>query len=161
MMASDSAGRKKAPMARGLIDYFPAALEEVAKLSLYANEKHNPGEEMHHSRGKSWDHADCIIRHLVDRGEEDDDGFLHEVKVAWRALALLQEELEARGAPLTRAARLTPRPRALYDPTREAPLSDGPPPPSSPKGPGVSSYVTGYSERQIRKALEYSPFLPR
>ena len=102
----DSEGRKDIPMARGLLDYFPAALAEVARLSLVANEKHNPGEEMHHSRGKSSDHADCIVRHLVDRGFMDDDTFLHDVKVAWRGLALLQEALEARGAPVARAARL-------------------------------------------------------
>lgn len=141
-MTNDSAERKKAPMARGLLDYFPAALEEVARLSLHANEKHNPGEEMHHSRGKSWDHADCIIRHLVERGSQDEDGFLHDVKVAWRGLALLQEKLEELGAPVARAARLTPCEDTQYDPTSsgEVPLSDGPPPPSSPdSGPGASS----------------------
>lgn len=91
---------------RGFLDYFPAAAAEVARLSREGNEKHNPGEEMHHARGKSGDHADCIVRHLIDRGTVDTDGFLHDVKVAWRALALLQEALEARGAPLARAARL-------------------------------------------------------
>jgi hypothetical protein len=93
-------------MARGLLDYFPAALAEVAHVSLVANEQHNPGEEMHHARGKSTDHADCIIRHLIDRGTVDGDGLLHSAKVAWRALALLQEELEAVGAPMARAARV-------------------------------------------------------
>ena len=92
-------------MARGLLDYFPGALMEVSRLSLAGNDKHNPGEELHHARAKSNDHADCIIRHLVDRGEMDDDGFSHTVKVAWRALALLQEELEAKGAPKARGAR--------------------------------------------------------
>lgn len=110
-LPADSKGRKDIPMARGLLDYFPAALAEVARLSMVANEKHNPGEEMHHSRAKSSDHADCLVRHLVDRGTYDlsddpeaGDVFLHDVKVAWRALAMLQEELEARGAPLARAA---------------------------------------------------------
>jgi hypothetical protein len=84
-------------MARGLLDYFPDALAAVAALSMAANEKHNPGEEMHWARGKSTDHADCIVRHLVDRGQLDDDGFLHDAKVAWRALAMLQTALE-RGA---------------------------------------------------------------
>lgn len=107
VLPADSKQRKDLPLARGLLDYFPAALAQVANLSRLGNEKHNPGEEMHHARGKSMDHADCILRHLMDRGELDpDDGILHDVKVAWRALAMLQEELERRGSPLARAARL-------------------------------------------------------
>jgi hypothetical protein len=103
-----SAARKDIPLARGVLDYFPAALAAVAELSRKGNEKHNPGEELHWARGKSMDHADCILRHLVDRGTIDpDDNVSHSVKLAWRALALLQEELEAAGAPLPRGARLT------------------------------------------------------
>ncbi len=106
-LPTDSKERKDTPLARGLLDYFPAALAAVAQLSAAGNRKHNPGEEMHHARGKSTDHADCILRHLVDRGTIDpEDGLLHDVKVAWRALALLQEALEARGAPVARGARL-------------------------------------------------------
>lgn len=105
-LPAGSEERKNLPMARGLLDYFPAALAEVARVSLYGNEKHNPGEELHHSRGKSTDHADCIIRHLVDRGTRDADGQRHTALVAWRALALLQQELEDEGlAPLPRGAR--------------------------------------------------------
>lgn len=92
-------------MARGLLDYFPAALAEVARLSMEGNRKHNPGAELHWSRDKSADHADCIMRHLTERGTEDTDGFLHDVKVAWRALAQLQVALEERGAPKARGAR--------------------------------------------------------
>lgn len=105
-LPTDSNARKDIPLARGLLDYFPAALVAVAELSRVGNEKHNPGEELHWARGKSTDHADCIMRHLAERGLIDTDGLSHTVKVAWRALALLQEELEARGAPLARAARL-------------------------------------------------------
>jgi hypothetical protein len=60
---------------------------------------------MHHARGKSTDHADCILRHLIDRGTVDTDGIRHSAKVAWRALALLQLELEAEGAPMARGAK--------------------------------------------------------
>jgi hypothetical protein len=91
-----AADRKKTPMCRGLLDYFPLACAEVARLSMAANEQHNPGEEMHWAREKSTDHADCIVRHLVDRGKLDKDGQRHSAKVAWRALALLQTELEGR-----------------------------------------------------------------
>ncbi len=108
-MPTDSAERKAVPMAEGLLYYFPAALAEVARVSKAGNDKHNPGQPMHHARGKSNDHADCIIRHLIDAGTVDpDDGMRHSAKVAWRALALLQEELEREGAPLARNAKLQP-----------------------------------------------------
>jgi dATP/dGTP diphosphohydrolase len=101
----DSLARKDIPLARGLLDYFPAALAAVAELSRVGNDKHNPGEPLHWARGKSSDHADCIMRHLSERGTIDTDGLSHSVKVAWRALALLQEELEAAGAPKARGAK--------------------------------------------------------
>ena len=49
---------------------------------------------MRWARHKSADHADCIARHLIDRGTVDTDGVRHSAKVAWRALAMLQIELE-------------------------------------------------------------------
>lgn len=105
-LPTDATARKAVPLMRGFLDYFPAACAEVAHVSKVGNDQHNPGEEMHHARGKSTDHADCIVRHLVDRGTKDVDGLRHSAKVAWRALALLQEELEAAGAPLARGAKL-------------------------------------------------------
>jgi hypothetical protein len=109
-LPSGKQDRKNLPMAAGLLDYFPAALAAVAHVSKIGNDQHNPGQPMHHARGKSMDHADCIIRHLIERGTVDDAGTpqeaLHSAKLAWRALALLQEELEAAGAPLARGARI-------------------------------------------------------
>lgn len=94
-------------MADGLLYYFPAALAAVAEVSRIGNEQHNPGQPMHWARGKSTDHANKIIRHQLDAGTFDSDGTRHSAKVAWRALAQLQEELEAQaGAPLPRNARL-------------------------------------------------------
>jgi hypothetical protein len=103
-----SQARKDVPLASGVLDYFPAALAEVARVSKAGNDKHNPGQDMHHARGKSTDHADCLLRHLVDRGKVDvETGQRHSGEVAWRALALLQQELEDEGlAPLPRGARL-------------------------------------------------------
>lgn len=86
--------RKDRPLARGLLDYFPDALMEVAYTSKIGNDQHNPGQEMHWAKEKSTDHADCILRHLIDRGTMDTDGVRHSAKVAWRALALLQTELD-------------------------------------------------------------------
>ncbi len=102
-----SAERKNFPLATGLLDYFPDALAAVAHISKLGNDKHNPGEPMHHARGKSMDHADCIMRHLMERGGKDPDGNPHSAQLAWRALALLQEELEQTlDCSLPRAAKL-------------------------------------------------------
>jgi hypothetical protein len=102
-LPQDSAARKEFPLTEGLLRYFPAALAQVARLSLVANEKHNPGEPLHHARGKSMDHADCLLRHLIDMREKPrcDAGIPEVVYVAWRALAMCQEWLELNdGAPL-------------------------------------------------------------
>lgn len=93
-LPTDSAERKAAPICSGVLDYFPDAIVEVARLSKIGNDKHNPGEPLHWSRGKSDDHADCILRHMIDRGTVDTDGILHDAKVAWRALAQLQLAIE-------------------------------------------------------------------
>jgi len=82
-------------MAQGVLDYFPMALAEVARVSLAGNNQHNPGQPLHWNRSKSSDHANCIVRHLIERGTVDIDAQRHSAKLAWRALALLQEELEA------------------------------------------------------------------
>jgi hypothetical protein len=105
-MPTDSVARKNTPICTGVLDYFPAAIAAVARISKLGNDKHNPGQPLHHARGKSMDHADCAARHLVDRGIIDPDtGESHTAEAAWRILALLQEEEEARGAPRARAAR--------------------------------------------------------
>jgi len=94
-LPADSAGRKAVPVTTGVLDYFPAAIAAVSRVSQAGNDQHNSGEPLHWARGKSRDHADCIVRHLMQRGTIDTDGQRHSAKVAWRALALLQEELEA------------------------------------------------------------------
>lgn len=92
-LGDDPAARKAAPMARGLLDYFPNALALVAHVSKVGNDQHNPGQPMHWAFEKSSDEADCILRHLAQRGTLDTDGLRHSGKVAWRALALLEREL--------------------------------------------------------------------
>lgn len=86
--------RKTYPVTSGVLDYFPDAIAEVAHVSYSGNNQHNPGEKLHWAREKSTDHADCIGRHLIQRGTFDSDGERHSAKLAWRALALLQEEIE-------------------------------------------------------------------
>lgn len=91
----DSKERKQTPVTTGVLDYFPDAIAEVARVSFVGNQQHNPGEPLHWAREKSTDHADCIVRHLLERGTFDADGMRHSAKLAWRALALLQLEIEA------------------------------------------------------------------
>lgn len=96
--------RKAIPVVTGVLDYFPDAIAAVAECSRVGNEQHNPGQPLHWARDKSTDHADCIGRHLMQRGTVDTDGVRHSAKVAWRALALLQSEIEAEAE----AARVDP-----------------------------------------------------
>lgn len=93
-LPTDKNLRKNAPIARGVLDYFPKAMAAVAELSRIGNDQHNPGQPMHWAREKSTDHADCILRHMIDRGTIDTDKVRHSTKVAWRALAQLEVELE-------------------------------------------------------------------
>jgi hypothetical protein len=86
--------RKECPVYSGCIMYFPDAVQAVANLSFVANEQHNPGTKMHWDRSKSDDELDAMLRHTIDAGKLDDDGIRHSAKVAWRALANLQKEIE-------------------------------------------------------------------
>jgi hypothetical protein len=104
LLPIDSVERKKIPLASGVLDYFTSALIEVAKVSQAGNDQHNPGEPLHWARGKSMDHADTMMRHFIERGTLDKDGCRHSAKMVWRALAILQMEMEAEGAPLARGA---------------------------------------------------------
>jgi hypothetical protein len=86
--------RKDIPLFSGCFNYFPDALMEVARLSKFCNEQHNPGTLVHWDRAKSTDESDALSRHLLEIGTLDKDGMRHTTKLAWRALALLQKELE-------------------------------------------------------------------
>jgi hypothetical protein len=85
-------------MFSGLLKYFPDALEEVSYVSFVGNQQHNPGQPIHWAREKSTDDPDALMRHLKDHAtgaKFDADGVRHLAKAAWRALALLQKEIEA------------------------------------------------------------------
>lgn len=86
--------RKAYPIASGVLDYFPDALVAIAHVSFVGNQQHNPGEPLHWARDKSTDEADTMLRHFLERGTLDKDGIRHTAKMAWRALALLQKEIE-------------------------------------------------------------------
>jgi hypothetical protein len=87
--------RKDMPIYSGLMTYFPDALRAVAHCSKVGNDQHNPGTSLKWDRSKSGDELDALARHLLEAGTKDTDGVRHSTKVAWRALANLQKELEA------------------------------------------------------------------
>ena len=94
MLPTDPKARKEVPIFSGVLKYFPDALAEVATVSYVGNSFHNPGQPLHWAREKSTDQEDCLIRHLIEAGTRDTDGMRHTAKVAWRALAMLQLEIE-------------------------------------------------------------------
>jgi hypothetical protein len=129
-LPTDSNERKEIPLFSGVLKYAPAALAGMARISKQGNRKHNPGEPLHHARGKSNDHADCIVRHLVDVADIEaaikrvdsglewtDDHPTREAQIVslltevsqlvWRA-CLFSQELHEKygGAPLAPGARL-------------------------------------------------------
>ena len=94
-LPTDPQERKRIPIYSGVLKYFPDAIAEVAKVSWAGNEQHNPGEPLHWAREKSTDQEDTLARHLMESGTVDKDGQRHSAKMAWRALAILQLEIEA------------------------------------------------------------------
>jgi hypothetical protein len=93
-LPEDAASRKQYPVASGVLDYFPDAIAALAHLSWRGNEQHNAGMPLHWARDKSADEADTAMRHFLERGTLDKDGVRHTAKFAWRALAILQKEIE-------------------------------------------------------------------
>lgn len=92
---ADDKTRKSYPVLTGVLDYFPNALLAVAEVSRLGNEQHNPGQPLHWAKGKSTDHGNTAVRHLMQRGTRDADGGRHTAKAAWRILAMLETEIEA------------------------------------------------------------------
>ena len=101
----------KAPISQGVLQYFPAALKQVALLSQYGAEKYT---------WKGWEsvpdginrYSDAMGRHLLDEeksfwdDEEGGSGLLHATAVAWNALARLElilRTLEEQNVPSYRA----------------------------------------------------------
>lgn len=114
-LPTDSATRKDYPILSGFLNYFPAAVAGAANISKLGNDKHNPGQPLHHARGKSIDHSDCIVRHLMDTENllaakkngcniESNAVLLEANQLVWRALAYSQQLHENFGAPLAPAA---------------------------------------------------------
>ena len=94
MITTNAKERKAIPVYGGFVKYFPLAMMEVAACSAAGNSQHNPGSPVHWDRSKSGDELDALMRHILQAGEFDVDGIRHSAKVAWRAMANLQKELE-------------------------------------------------------------------
>lgn len=140
-LPSGTATRKNLPVFTGVLKYFPLALAEISKLSKIGNDKHNPGQPLHWSRDKSTDHGDCLVRHQLDAGTIDPEtitadypeGLLHDVHVAWRALAQLEVALEAQRLPAP-----TPKPAPAVSDAYAKLRAEFAANPPSPSGIGVA-----------------------
>lgn len=89
--------RKGIPIYSGVFKYFPRAIMYVARVSKIGNDQHHKGEDLWWDKSKSTDEPDALTRHLLDHAmgnKFDTDGVRHLGKVAWRALAFLERELE-------------------------------------------------------------------
>jgi len=93
-LPTDAQARKDTPIYSGFVKYFPDAMVAVAECSKKGNDQHNPGKPLHWDRSKSGDELDALQRHLMEAGTMDTDGIRHSAKVAWRAMANLQKEIE-------------------------------------------------------------------
>ena len=91
---SEAQARKETPVFTGVLNYFPDAIRAVAQASFAGQQQHNPDKPLAWDRSKSGDELDALTRHLLEAGTIDTDGVRHSTKVAWRALANLQKEIE-------------------------------------------------------------------
>lgn len=85
----------KPPLATGLFNFFPDALAYVAIVSAVCNAKHHGPNSPLMLHDKAGSNPDALLRHFAGRGSIDPDSKLrHTGLLAWRALAMLQTELE-------------------------------------------------------------------
>lgn len=86
-LPEEAEARKAIPVYTAFVRYFPDAIVEVAKQSVKGNLQHNTPDKIWWDKSKSTDELDSLMRHLI---EED------WVAVAWRAMANLQRECDAK-----------------------------------------------------------------
>lgn len=91
----------KPSLYRGVIDYFPRALEEVGKVSSFGASKYSWAGWEGVPEGFAR-YSDAMVRHLIAeaKGEilDPDSGLLHASHQAWGALARLELLLRERQA---------------------------------------------------------------
>jgi len=83
----------KPPVNRGVLSYFPRAVEAVATVSAFGAAKYNWNGWEHVPDGITR-YSDAMVRHLIKEGKgevlDDDSGLLHAAHTAWGALARLE-----------------------------------------------------------------------
>lgn len=92
-LPEDRDARNALPVWDGCLAYFPDAWAAIAKVSAAGNKQHNLGQRLHWNTHVSTDHANKVLRHMLDDATGnvvDTDGTLHLAKAAWRVLAMLQ-----------------------------------------------------------------------
>ena len=97
-LPNDRDERNALPVWDGCIAYFPDAWAEIAKVSVLGNKQHALGAKLCFARDVSTDHANKVMRHMLDHAAGavmDSDGTRHLAKAAWRILAALQVSIEA------------------------------------------------------------------
>lgn len=112
-LPTDRDARNALPVWDGGIAYFPDVWAELAKVSVLGNKQHNLGDKLFWNTHVSTDHANKVIRHMLDDAAGnvyDDDGqTMHLAKALWRIGAMLQLRCWARdgkdehGRPINRA----------------------------------------------------------
>lgn len=118
-LPDDRDARNALPVWDGVIAYFPDTWAEIAKVSVLGNKQHGLGEKLHFNREVSTDHANKVMRHMLDHAAGkvlDSDGTYHLAKAAWRALAALQVAIEAQANPVSKVHAQQP---AVYPPIAE------------------------------------------
>jgi len=89
--------RKGQPVYTGVLKYFPDAIKYIGHVSLVGGKQYGQDEtNIFWDRDNTSVNEDALVRHLIDHSKnpKDTDGVYHLGKVAWRALAALQEMLE-------------------------------------------------------------------
>lgn len=78
--------RKQIPVYSAFVRFFPRAIVAVTQKSMEGQRQHNPdGDTIKWIRSASSDDKDALMRHVIDEDW---------AAVAWRAMAVLEKELE-------------------------------------------------------------------
>lgn len=92
-LPTDRDARNALPVWDGCIAYFPDIWAEIAKVSVAGNKQHGLGAKLHWDTSVSTDHANKVLRHMLDDAAGnvmDDDDTFHLAKAIWRLGAMLQ-----------------------------------------------------------------------
>jgi|TARA_Y100000310_G_scaffold345202_1_gene462627 hypothetical protein len=101
-MESTKYDDEKSRVVKGFFHYFPHAIEEVARVSMFGAKKYDWNNWQDLKDGLER-YTDALGRHLVQEGyeaEDPDSGLLHAAHVAWNAMARLEKILTEEKQPV-------------------------------------------------------------